>query len=76
MHINNYRNLTESGKEEGHICKEKLASELNLSTILLFFFILMHFCICHNFLAELSCSGNINKLPNNETLICTNTLTY
>jgi hypothetical protein len=71
VHINNYRNWTESGKEEGHI---KSASELNFSTILHYFFILLHFCIRHNFLAELSCSGNINKLPNNETLICTNTL--
>jgi len=75
VHINNYRNWTESG-EEGHICKKKKsASKLNLSTILLFFFILLYFCIRHNFLAELSCYGNINKLPNNETLICTNTLT-
>jgi hypothetical protein len=75
VHINNYRNWTESEKEEEHICKEKSASKLNLSTVLLFFFILLHFCIRHNLLAELSCSGNINKLPNNETLVCTNTIT-
>jgi hypothetical protein len=65
VHINNYRNWTESGKDEEHTCKEKSASELNLSTIR-FFFILFHLCIRHNFLSLLSCCGNINKLPNNK----------
>jgi hypothetical protein len=45
--------------------KKKSASELNLSTIR-FFSILLHFCIRHNFLFELSCFGNINKLPDNK----------
>jgi len=48
VHINNYKNWPESEKEEEHICKEKSASELNLSTSLLFYFILLHFCIRHN----------------------------
>ena len=61
MCISNYRNWAKSGKDEENICKEKSASELNLSTIL-FFFILFHFCICHKFLSELCCCGNINKL--------------
>ena len=66
MHISNYRNWIENGEDEERICKEKSTSELSLSTINFLFFILFHFCIRRNFLSELSCCGNINKLPKNK----------